>query len=103
MLRTNSISSSSHNMLLDTHLSILAQVDLERRRITLKPQRVHRKEYILPIQRLAFLARTAFRRFRRDEADELGRAFLHALLGVFRHLRSGRETLLHHSEDVRDG
>lgn len=37
-----------------------------------------------------------------DEADELGDAFLHGLLGIFRDLAVGWNALLHDAADVRD-
>lgn len=63
-------------------------MDLQRLRIILKPETPHRIQYILPAYCLPFLQHTPLGSFGSDEGDEFGHAFLHALLGVFRDLRS---------------
>ena len=66
-----------------THLPQLCQMDLQRLRIILKPQRSHRIQYILPANRLSFFYLTLLRRFGGDEGYEFGNAFLYAFFGVF--------------------
>ena len=70
-----------------THLPELRQMDLERLRVVLEPERDHRVEDVLAADRLALLQLALLRRLGRDERDELGHALLHALLRLLRDLR----------------
>lgn len=106
------------------------QVNLEWIDVIFKPQRHHRPEQIVAVDRLsllplAFIARPIRHTSRSqqklksrflptnlmrrsdfllagDEADELGDAFLHGFLGIFRDLAVGWNALLHDAADVRD-
>jgi hypothetical protein len=85
-----------------THLAELGKVDLESLCIILKAERNHRVEDILAADRLPLLELALLRRFGRDEADELGHALLHALLGIFRDFRRWRHGVLHDTRNVRN-
>lgn len=70
-----------------THLPQLGQVDFQRLRVVLKPERDHGVEDVLSANGLPLLHLTLLRRLGRDERDELGHALLHALLRLLRDLR----------------
>jgi hypothetical protein len=75
-------------------------VDLKGLRVVLKAERNHRVENILAADRLSLLELALLRRFGRDEADELGHALLHALLGIFRDFCRWRHSILHDTRDI---
>lgn len=68
------------------HLSELLQVELERLHIHVEAQGGHGEQDVLSVYGLPLLLVAALARLRRDEADELAHALLHALLGVFCYL-----------------
>ena len=84
-----------------THLPQFRKVDLQRLRIVLEAEVGHGVEDVLAANRLALLDLALLRRLRRDEADELGDALLHALLGLLRDLRRPRHRRLHYPRHVR--
>lgn len=69
-----------------THLAELLQVELERLHVHVEAQRGHGEEDVLAVDGLPLLLVAPLAGLRRDEADELAHALLHALLGVFRYL-----------------
>lgn len=69
-----------------THLAELLQVELERLHVHVEAQRGHGEEDVLAVDGLPLLLVAALAGLRRDEADELAHALLHALLGVLRYL-----------------
>lgn len=75
-------------------------MDLESLRIILKAERNHRVENILATDRLPLLKLALLRRFGRDEADKLGHALLHALLGIFRDFSRWRHGVLHDTRNI---
>lgn len=75
-------------------------MDLESLRIILKAERNHRVENILAADRLSLLKLALLRRLGRDEADKLGHALLHALLGVFRDFSRWRHGVLHDTRNI---
>ena len=85
-----------------THLAELCKVDLESLRIIFKPERNHRVEDILAPDRLSLLQLALLRRLGRDEADKLGHALLHALLGVLRDFCRRRHGVLHDTRNIRN-
>lgn len=70
-----------------SHLSELLQVELQGLHVHVEAQRGHGEQDVLAVDGLPLLLVAALARLRRDEADELAHALLHALLGVFRDLR----------------
>lgn len=78
------------------------QVNLEWIDVIFKPQRHHRPEQIVAVDSLSLLPLAFIARLAGDEADELGDAFLHGFLGIFRDLAVGWNALLHDAADVRD-
>jgi hypothetical protein len=85
-----------------THLAELGKVDLKGLRIILKAERNHRVENILATDRLSLLKLALLRRFGGDEADELGHALLHALLGIFRDFSRWWHGVLHDTRNIRN-
>ena len=83
-----------------THLAELSKVDLESLCIILKAERNHCIENILAADRLSLLKLALLRRFGRDEADKLGHALLHALLGIFRDFSRWRHGVLHDTRNI---
>jgi hypothetical protein len=77
-------------------------VDFESLCIILKAERNHRVENIFAADRLSLLKLALLRRFGRDEADELGHALLHALLGIFRDFSRWWHSILHDTRNVRN-
>ena len=77
-------------------------MDLESLCIILKAKRNHRVEDILAANRLSLLKLALLRRFGRDEADELGHALLHALLGIFCDFSRRRHGVLHDTRYIRN-
>jgi hypothetical protein len=75
-------------------------VDLKSLCIILKAERNHRVENILAADRLSLLKLALLRRFGRDEADELGHALLHALLGIFSDFSRWRHCVLHDTRNI---
>jgi hypothetical protein len=85
-----------------TYLAELSKVDLESLCIILKAKRNHRVEDILAANRLSLLKLALLRRFGRDEADELGHALLHALLGIFCDFSRRWHGVLHDTRYIRN-
>lgn len=77
-------------------------MDFESLCIILKAKRNHRVENILAADRLSLLKLALLRRFGRDEADKLGHALLHALLGIFRDFSRWRHGVLHDARNIRN-
>ena len=85
-----------------THLAELGKVNFESLRIIFKAERDHRVQDVLPADRLSLLQLALLRRLGRDEADKLGHALLHALLGVLSNFRRRRHGVLHDTRNIRD-
>ena len=77
-------------------------MDLKSLCIVFKAERNHRVENVLAADRLSLLELALLRRLGRDEANKLGHALLHALLGVLRDFCRRRHGILHDTRNIRN-
>lgn len=75
-------------------------MDLERLGIVLKAKRDHGIKNIFAADSFTLLELTFLSGLARDEANEFGDAFLHALLRVLRNLRCRRHGRLHDTRNI---
>lgn len=73
-------------LLFVSYLSELLQVEFQGLHVHVEAQRGHGEQDVLPVDGLPLLLVAALARLRRDEADKLAHALLHALLGIFGNL-----------------
>jgi hypothetical protein len=89
--------------LLALDLAEAVEVRLERADEGLEAQRGHGPEQVVAVDGLALLALALVGGLPGHEADELGHALLHRLLGLLGDLGVRRQRLLHDARHVRDG
>jgi hypothetical protein len=88
--------------LLALGLAVAVEVGLERGDVGLEAERGHGPEQVVAVDGLALLALALVGGLPRDEADELGHALLHRLLGLLGDLGVGGQRLLHDARHVGD-